>query len=669
MHLRYINFYSLILTTSLLFFIISTSAQNIKRYSGNYIIDDSLSGKASFEYYKKGSDTIKHGKFSFQTSEYNYNQNNLFSGMVFNGTFKNGNKHGRWNYRFVRFNLNTQPRLNNYEVTFQGNGKEYMVSAGFRSGKPFGIWHAIQRTITAGQPRDTMFLARARYKNEMMNGDFKARDDHMSLQGSINDEGFLDGKWTFMQNGSDAKMKEQRYYDNGILKKHFLYTNHDTVALHYTSIDTTMNNENEVWDIMPAGSTYLKIINIATSAFQDSIPAKHLRDSTNFKVLHTNTFMNKAFSAFHTHEKHTKHTIWNMVNGSDAVTLPKVRVRKFPLSDKEQKKLQQISDRFNSVQHTIAGYFEDAQIDISRHAYKDVQYYYKLMKLYQDRLHQLKPVVDIFNMPAFAYFNRDSIMQHIVPHIAYPDTIKFEFEEKKHTRVHAFPQDLKKGEPLDTIDKHLKHIHKQVSKTTERVNRILKEYKKEKRLAGKEEQLIQARDSVMALFNSKSQHNDYNKYHKKLTENIRKFYEQAFKSYATMSLEEKINEVSILIDCFEEALKLYEALAVLPEKLDRLDEKYTHTTWNPYTYTHMDERIKKPLYKAFNDKILPFLLQDLQSGLECGKIEKKARNFDTLYKKMLDLQQQKTDHIEKQVRKADTPEEIISIMDIKLNIN
>jgi len=92
---------------ALTFFSSSLIAQTLKTYSGDMqeaILDK---GKATYTYYEKGTEIVKHGKFSYswkdvQAIQVRDKKINVSLIKTISGNYKDGLKDGVWNY-YVKF--------------------------------------------------------------------------------------------------------------------------------------------------------------------------------------------------------------------------------------------------------------------------------------------------------------------------------------------------------------------------------------------------------------------------------------------------------------------------------------------------------------------------------------------------------------------------------------
>lgn len=98
--------------------------------------------------------------------------------------------------------------------------------------------------------------------------------------------------------------------------------------------------------------------------------------------------------------------------------------------------------------------------------------------------------------------------------------------------------------------------------------------------------------------------------------------------------------------------------------IDRINEVYTRTTWNPYTFTYMDERVNENVYEAFETEVFPFVWDELSNNISCEDIGEKSKNFEILYRKMIALRDEDTKQIDRQLRRSNTLEEILTTLNL-----
>lgn len=122
------------------------------------------------------------------------------------------------------------------------------------------------------------------------------------------------------------------------------------------------------------------------------------------------------------------------------------------------------------------------------------------------------------------------------------------------------------------------------------------------------------------------------------------------------------------LDCFDQYLSFYAFLAELPKRLNEIDDLYTRTIWNPFTFTDMQKKVKERIFLSYQKTLLPFLLDDLEQGMSCA-ISNRMDNFSILFSKMKFLREQDTQELEAKLKRTSTLEQIFQAFDFNFNSN
>lgn len=641
-------------------------SQDQQRYEGPYILRDSLTGKAAYQYTISKGDTLKDGPFEFRKNAFDTPKQQHLVGIQLKGQFLKGLKTGSWRYRKVRFRLGASPTIQDNQISFQGSGPAYRVNGHFDSGRATGSWEVLKRKVDKGKPVDTTLHVKTGFTDGTIQDQLAAKGALDTMAGAVNEHGFLDGRWLFVQAGKDEPILEERIYRDGILRKHRLLVANDTLSLTHagTYPDTAMANHH--WDTLSAARAYQDFLEVTYASLPNSHPLISTRTRLGFEASRSNAFLSRCLSGLALYDDQQ---IWQLVSGSDRLQLPKVKVQKNPLSAREQELYEAIGALHDSTWKNLQAFFRDAQVSISKYAKEDIKFYYELLARHKEHIEHLTPFIKQIRNPAFTYVNRQKLIRNQVPAFRYPDTLAFEFDGELVKRVPQYPEDLEKPQSATAIKAHLEQVQQHMDTALARVSQALKTIKKQERLAGKEEQLIQIRDSVLTLFDPERKGLQQNQYHQQVSDSVRQFYDQLFRDYADLSLDLKIQQVSDVIACFQEGFELYTALTRLPDQRRDLKDRYTRSVWNPHTFTYMDERLKKPIYQAYRQKLLPTVLRDLQKNLNCGSIKAKAGNFRKLYRKLVQLRKSQTSMLEDQLAKSRSVGEVTDQMQLDLNLD
>jgi hypothetical protein len=633
------------------------------RYDGPFRLNDQFSGRADYQYVITGKDTLKQGPFAFNTLVIDPANSNLFHSISYKGTFEKGRKNGPWIFSSKRIRPLEKYEESEYQIIRQSTGKEFLLLGNFKDGVATGHWQMLEQRIENSSPADTLTLVGANFNNGIMTGKVEGLFNGIRFSGKVSSEGFIEGNWVFrFLPVNNKRLEEHRIFNDGIQVSHFLIHGPDTLTLELPGLDKTVN-ENEQWERLDLNGRYFEIIEAVSAGLMDLGSAK-LKGIGHETIHQSNALLENVLKLFHT-ESNMK--FWKLVDGSDSLRPVSVRLKKVVITDAERLQHEEIRKRLDEAGEVFSRVFDEPIMEIDRLANKNLMFYYHLLKVYEERVNKIRNAVNQFSRPAFLYVNREEMLLFILENLRYPTHIQYEFKEERFSDPYTFPDsEHVAGSVTESVIKHLLAIVKDITRIEVEVDRILENKLKQARLIEKEKHLLKKKDSVLTLYRT-DQDESLNPYHQQVSGRIQRYVQEIFENYAELKLTDKLDTIDYVVNCLNSFQDLYAAQAEIPAKLKRLEEAYTRTVWNPYTMTDMQERMKERVYTAFESHLLPYYLSDIEDSIDCSKLQNKHRNFDIMYRKMMELREQDTKEIERALRGVSFVPRIMQILNINFS--
>ena len=79
----------------------------------------------------------------------------------------------------------------------------------------------------------------------------------------------------------------------------------------------------------------------------------------------------------------------------------------------------------------------------------------------------------------------------------------------------------------------------------------------------------------------------------------------------------------------------------------------------------MEEVVKKRIIDAYEDILVPHLLETVQNRLDCDNAEAIVLIFDRLYRRMLELRDEDTSKLERNLKREQDPDDILVLFGIE----
>lgn len=620
-------------------------------------INDSIIGEAVFQYYLSNQDTIFNGSYEFNSTKQVTDQDEVVS-YNYEGSYEENQKSGQW--VFSRKELAPQEKFKekDYKVTFLTAGKEFKINANFKEGLADGDWQVVYQEFEASKPTDTAYTIQAQFKDAVMVNQLSAESSRVSINGKFTEEGLLDGDWEIVHKIDGKELKEIRTYEKGVFKSHHFLIEGKQYTIEHIGLDTSLD-EDENWVDVKIRDHYFQIIELTNFGFDADADQKTVTQLKSIS-LETNQFLKNALLAFGYDDDFE---VWNSLPGNQAILFGKFKVRKFSYSDKEKKQLNSIKEKTDEVEKTLEKFFSNSQIEIGKLNFESLNKHESILKQYQNTFPKLKKLVAKISQPAFEYVIREALFPNFDMAINFNSEIQYSYQEENFKEQHSFPNVPDKTQySIDSLDEFVDEMHQDVHKIDREVKRVLEDLSKQEALNEDEKELVAKKAELKALYLNEKEDENYNEFHENLAEAVVEYADQVFEAYVKLPVDQKKDKIQATLTCFEKLINTYIEIADLPRKLDRIDNVYTRTSFNPYLMVDMSERIKERVYKAFEDYLFPSLMKEINENINCQAFPERIEALETIYNKMVELSDQDTSAMEKELRREKDADKIKQIL-------
>lgn len=452
---------------------------------------------------------------------------------------------------------------------------------------------------------------------------------------------------------SAGSVIETLKYESGVLKSHNIDIGGSNVRMKHEALDDNSLEENTLTSI-PFDKMYFEILQLSTLGNDDQVSIKTIEGiQSATSALVTSVF--KSYMSCNGHD------IWE---GNVTITAPKVKVKKYPFSQGEKENLNNSSFLLEESNSIIDDFLTDSQVEISRNSNDTIAKYYKVYQYYDTALNVLDQVFEELREPAIEYVRRSRVIPKLFVGTEYPENISYDIDGQSVEFPFDFPNSLKAEQAtISLLFNQLESIHKKLVILNTTLQPLLDKEKQRVDLAEDERKLVEKRDSILHLFGSE---NELNEYQLKVAQSVTNYIQEKFKSYAKQPLDERVETLSSILSCYSSFIELYDQLEALPKQVRELKILYTRTVWNPFTMTDMDEIVKERVYNAYRNTLLDFCMEKLENNIRCGNVESSMSNFELLFKKMKMLREQDTSELEREIVRETDPVVLINAFGLKI---
>ena len=634
-------FSKLVLASFSMILFYSTNAQEVTKAK---TINDSINGEVHYQYYLANQDTIYNGKFEFNSTKKNQDTKQIVS-YNYEGNYSDNQLSGNWVFSHKKLAPLSSFKEKDYKVIFSTSGEEFKIKANFKDGLADGNWQVIRQTFEASKPTDTIFTINANFQNAKMIGALQAKLNATTIQGDFTEEGVLDGDWKINHRINNEDFVEVRNYANGVFKAHYFLKDQQKYTIQHKGLDRDVD-DGETWEYIDMNNDYFQILELTNIGFENNTtPFKEVKSVTN----KTNRFLKNTLLSF---SYFKDYKVWNSLQNKEAIEFGQFKVRKYPYTNIEKKQLKGIVKKAAEVEQILNNFFSNSKIEIGKLTYQSLNTYENVLHQYQEIIPQLKNLIHIIQKPAFEYVDRKLLFSEYKLKFSFNSTIEYTFQKEQILTEHNFPN-LPDSEDLSIANFYalINQMHQDVSEIDTDVQRIIEDLSKQEELNEDEERLVAKKEKINKLFSNAKKDETFNEYHEAIAQDVIEFANQSFENYVKLPVSKKKDEIQPTLICFEKLISAYTELADIPRKLDRLDDVYTRTSFNPYLMVDMSERIKERIYKAFENYLFPAIMREVQQNINCSSFSESLNELEKTYNRMVELSDEDTSAIEKELRR------------------
>lgn len=640
-------------------------SQSLLTITDTLVLKNGYVGESKYSILDPKDFNTVHGPFLFKAQLPSSIDSQWLKQVIYQGRYNKGLKEGKWEFEHKHMKPWGLPYLEGVQVVYNAEGEKHKVTGSYLKGVASQKWEVLTERIVPQKPVDTVFYSTVHFADRLPVGPFQSLCDSFSISGNLNDSGFMDGLWVFKQKtGANSFIEEQRYYEGGILTQHVFVADNKRFNVKHVGLDMNPDSGPESWTEIPVSETYFTLFYETNAGSEsDDGPNKVKTDSL---IKNSNAFLkNSLFSFSQIYDRN----IWDITTQVQTPELPKVKVKKTRQSEAYLSKISESLKKLTQNQKVLNGFVTNPQVDISRYNNREIANYYYAFQVLLNQTEIIERVLLKLQQPVYAYLNSEELLQFLLKEgIVYPNELVYEFEGEQIRETFEFPQPLESSKvTFQSFFDHIQDLAKVIQGNYKQIEPVLQRIIKRSSIAGKEDELLQKRDSIVKLFDNAALRKNFNAYHQDLALDVQYFVNEAFKTYAQKDIEERLGTTGDMISCFDTVLLLYEHLAQLPNKIASVDDLFTREVWSPVTYTYMTEIMKERVYRAYKSYLLPFVIQEIRENLNCTNLYSKSMNIVKLHNGMYELRDRDTGKEERELRRVTNPQRILEILNINLD--
>lgn len=642
--LRRMNISSLIALLVVCFWPYFIMAQDITSYEGKLTLGD-YEGSAAYNYQKVDNDSLLTGVFSFESIGADTMLTKPSSFVSVLGNFESGTPKGWWEFHMGKYKSTGITTLVNNHYQLDLSGERHLVRGRMANGQPEGEWVNIVEVLDNSEVIRTPFRSSIVFANGIPQKSFRIGNEQTTLVGRFLRNGLAHDTWELYGRDNAGAIESWEFREGSLSKIRFSESG-DGLEIIFPQ------PQQQNTRLVTIDDHYMQAVRLMIRINQD--PNQRIQSKV-FDLLRENTTYYEKIASLFTELGYASFT-------------PefKVRIPYIPLTKTEIDQLDSIRSLTIQSNEWNQLLSQDTQLQIMALADNQVEFLLTVNNyLEREILQPLTQLLDFHDEDILANASRAEVLRilGLTEKISGPlmikvgeDSLQQTFQgpvislERNQTALSiAFQQAVYAYQSLDSIGKVL--------------DKSLSSHKREQRLAELEQELIQTSnqlhehaDTVVLSLNQS------------LTTAVRQVERTArehLEVYSNSPSNDKIPRAEALITCFEELDELILVMARQPLQWEKIQEAYTDEVWNPFTYTVMEEQIKRRILDAYQEVLLPDFLNQIENGIECEKANSFIYQVESVHKRMFEMVSEDTKRLERKLKREDNPKSVLRLFGVE----
>ena len=619
-------------------------------YSGPYKVGE-YGGKVEFGYKLLDGDTVFNGPFQMQHSDLKdllYRQDDYFH---FEGSFQNDVPDGPWRFQFGEFTVDTTAVLQvlDYYYKVKTNGIYHESSGNILEGTPHGRWTQTTRHIKESQVEEILFESTIDFDRGVPQKSFSIQNEYMTLMGRFLRDGLAHDVWE-LYSAEGPDVVESWHFSDGSLDKILVKQNDYTVTL------KVYNTGIENPQIINLDERYLEIIKLNQRLMADN------------RV----EIKGEMYSLLVENAKHYQ-KIDNLLSKlGESRFMPefKVKVNYNPYSNNELIQLDSIKVYYTKSEKISEELLKSTQLNILKMSDNEAFFLLSVVdELSSKHLSLLKEVTEFYDKNILSFVPREHILSKLWQHDVLSTEIEVtnELVDSVITRSYKGPnaetyQFEKDG--IEGIHELAKYVAGSMESIQTRLNKKLTNEQRQAQLMILEEGLIAEMTALNNLVDSLRK--EITGEPQSTLMSVKRAATHELSEYSAMKdLAEKSDQTRFLTSCFDQMQELSLKVSRLQPHMAEIKVAYTDQVWNPFTATVMSEEVKRHITGAYEEVLIPYLLNELNNALSCSNTPRLILLLENTHKRMLELREEDTGRLERKLKRELDPLEIMRLFNIQ----
>ncbi len=619
-------------------------AQEVFTYDGPLTIG-SERGNATYEYILQKGDTIKSGAFVFQKNNSSQGPTKV---IEIRGGFKADKPSGSWEFEFGNYEPGAQKKLVDYKYITPINGTQRSINGSFKDGKPTGAWTVLVDSIVESEKTSRLFQSEMAYENGVPQRSFRIETSQSFMVGRLLRNGDAHDTWSLFDKDGVGELESWKF-DESVLKNIVIATE-DGSKIIPLQMETDQGSRKIALD-----QHYLDVMELRLQ----------VRDTTHVFDHGLSVLLKKNAAYLHEVED-----LMNEMGLITSLTNFKVAVPEYPFTKSEIKALEEIQTNTEQAQEIIESVLSNTQLNILKLTDPETDFLYQVgMQLDSSYIRPTEQLLRYYKEGVAQHITRNELLKGLWPKGLPASVIQVRDSSgmiKKYKLDQASKYEGEDELHLQQLADFTEYSLQMAEKLKSSLDQKITGDKRQKAFISEEKRLIDQANKLKQLLDSIDQNQP--EYISNSYGRLKKFTDESLSQYSKMEESvTKLDRVRQLADCYDKARNLATAINKMPDQQSEIQELYQDQVWNPFTATIMDEEVKKRIVEAYNEKLIPHYLNQVQPDMDCDQILILEKDLQQLHDRMKELRKEDTKRLERKIKRTDSIPELLKLFGLSLS--
>ncbi|HSI78852.1 MAG TPA: hypothetical protein VK957_23360 [Lunatimonas sp.] len=626
-------------------------------YDGPYVFKGK-SGQATFEF-NEGTDgeIILNGFFSFDRKEIDSLDQTLLTKFQVKGSYKDNIKEGSWFYDQERHKITLEDVIE-FKVLSQLESEDLEIKANYKGGLPHGSWELNEHKFSNNRKSIRAIAEKINFEEGVMTGEISYRNFlggyTQFLRGKVNERGFMDGEWSLTYLKDSVLISEVRKYENGFLlgvvRRNLDSGDRIDEAIFYSTIEKlNLVNDglNETFSISEKVFDYDYNDGYRPGSLERQIQVSGNEFLSNFlkDLLQFDDSINED-GRLERYPFYTKRF-------------------EFDISRDDMELLVEIPVLFDQIRDSVERYNEMNSLSLNRAKTDSLAFSHAFFANRVEKLALMENFVNLLRTGEIIHYDLSNYAKDGVDFMFQEDLVIYNYQDDTLNKL--LPREVFFDESGTFLSKFKNYLDEELSFITDISNYVtseLFEIEVNSRLVALEASIVQRKVELDSIYANHLAKSDAEKaFIEDFAINflVNRFDELSEVYASSIDFDNKFDQGNVMLDLLEELEKRLPSIAILFERQIALDEVYMEETFNPFTYSRYDQRVKERLYEA-GQTLFQYYLDNLKTEDNYTQIKDHINNIEKLQDRMYELRDQDTRTIERRLGKRTSASRIASAL-------